>query len=456
MKKAFAILLALVCLAALLLVPVQAEDTPDKVSLFKEGLQWAYPFCEYFDSSSAPHQFISLEIQRACNSEGVLSEYCTYSYWQEEENPYLAGTVKAAVCEIPAEVLESFAGRHFTNKAAVRNVLRRDSNANGMGYLNALTYADGMYHIDLNFGGFGDLYPELYYLGYREVEANRYEVYLYLIAAWEIAEDYNYVDYVPGEDDVEGEDYVIVSTALDGGTTTQYMRMEDYGLKAVMSIEDGTYAFTSYEQIARADIPADSLTLEEKTLAVETRKDGVTLTAAPAEVPVGTHLAVAAITDADEIGTFNACMTNGETAVAAYHFTAMDAENAIIADFRATVTVRLPIPAGVTDPTLYYISDDGNTVEEIPGSVEGDEFVCTLSHFSTYVLAQKKAEPQPPVQTPTQTPTSGPEGSSPAPSMDTSNGPTDNTPEPTWLWIAAGIATAAAVAAAVILLRKKK
>ncbi len=388
MKKALAILLTLACLAAVLLVPAYAEA--DKVALFKEGVDWLYPFCDSFDSNSLPYEFITIQIRNACYQDAALAQYCTYTYSEDDtEQSWPLG----AVCEVPADVLEAYVGEHFTNKEALLELLRRESNVGGIGCLDAMTYADGVYRIELVFGGWGDLYPELYYIGYKDLGSNSYEVYFYLVASW-IEVDYDYQDYVPGADEVEGVDYLVYTTTYDGVTTTQYGRITEEGIRAVMTVENDNFAFTSYEKVETATIPADTLTKEEDSPVVETKKDGVTLTVAPEEVPVGTTLQVATVTDTNEITRFNACLTDGETVVAAYNFTALDKDAATIENFQATVTVRLPIPAGVTNPVLYYISDDGNTVEEIPGTVEGSEYVCTLSHFSTYVLAQKESGEQ--------------------------------------------------------------
>ena len=51
-----------------------------------------------------------------------------------------------------------------------------------------------------------------------------------------------------------------------------------------------------------------------------------------------------------------------------------------------TVTVTLPLPEGLTNPVVYYVSDDGKTVTNM-NATKGEGVVSfTTDHFSTYVL----------------------------------------------------------------------
>lgn len=52
-----------------------------------------------------------------------------------------------------------------------------------------------------------------------------------------------------------------------------------------------------------------------------------------------------------------------------------------------TATVTLPLPEGVTEPAVYYISDDGKAVELMPISkVENGSVTFTTNHFTTYAV----------------------------------------------------------------------
>lgn len=56
----------------------------------------------------------------------------------------------------------------------------------------------------------------------------------------------------------------------------------------------------------------------------------------------------------------------------------------------AEKTVTLPIPDGVTNPAVYYVSDDGETVEKMPTTLSEDGKTVTFktTHFSTYVIGE--------------------------------------------------------------------
>ena len=52
-----------------------------------------------------------------------------------------------------------------------------------------------------------------------------------------------------------------------------------------------------------------------------------------------------------------------------------------------TADVTLPIPEGVTDPAVFYISDDGMTVDNMDATDNGDGTVTfTTDHFSAYIV----------------------------------------------------------------------
>ena len=55
----------------------------------------------------------------------------------------------------------------------------------------------------------------------------------------------------------------------------------------------------------------------------------------------------------------------------------------------ATKTVTLPIPEGVTNPAVYYVSDNGTVVTPMETTVNTDGTVSfTTTHFSTYVVGE--------------------------------------------------------------------
>ena len=69
-------------------------------------------------------------------------------------------------------------------------------------------------------------------------------------------------------------------------------------------------------------------------------------------------------------------------------------------------TVTMPIPAGVTNPAVFYVSDDGKTVENMNAVKNEDGTVSFVTtHFSLYVVGQSTSievpDPQPATQTTT-------------------------------------------------------
>ena len=57
------------------------------------------------------------------------------------------------------------------------------------------------------------------------------------------------------------------------------------------------------------------------------------------------------------------------------------------------VTVTLPIPNGVEDPVVYYVSDDGETVTKMDASDNGDGTISfETDHFSIYVVGNTAEE----------------------------------------------------------------
>lgn len=65
-----------------------------------------------------------------------------------------------------------------------------------------------------------------------------------------------------------------------------------------------------------------------------------------------------------------------------------EAGEAVYALTEGEKTVTLPIPSGVTNPVVYYVSDDGATVENMNAVKDGDNVTFTTTHFSTYVIGE--------------------------------------------------------------------
>ena len=56
----------------------------------------------------------------------------------------------------------------------------------------------------------------------------------------------------------------------------------------------------------------------------------------------------------------------------------------------APKTVTLPIPEGVTNPAVYYVSDSGKSVVDMKAEIteDGEHVTFTTTHFSTYVVGE--------------------------------------------------------------------
>ncbi len=97
-------------------------------------------------------------------------------------------------------------------------------------------------------------------------------------------------------------------------------------------------------------------------------------------------LTVKTVEATETITTAVADVITGDVTV--YSFTPTYANGDTALTGKATVT--LPIPEGVTNPAVYYVSDDGATVENMNAvkTEDGKSVTFTTTHFSTYVVGE--------------------------------------------------------------------
>ena len=114
---------------------------------------------------------------------------------------------------------------------------------------------DGYYYY---WGGSGDIMPEYYYRGYKDLGDNLYEVYGYEVQWYDGFDDEGMpITYVPGEDEVEGVHYVMCTRTYEdenGETVT-----ETYSAKIVGVITTKIHYVNGYPKIlanTRADYAA--------------------------------------------------------------------------------------------------------------------------------------------------------------------------------------------------------
>ncbi len=340
-------------------------------------------FGEYFADGQLPHQHFRNQFYAAC-LHGELTPWFTFTYYNGDASGWQ--NVQSGVADIPAEIVEKAMGRHFTHQDLVVERLRNFS-ADGY-HFKTVTYADGMYHIEVGgAGGMGDPSPIFYYLGYEVLEDGSYAVY-----GWraEYLDEETWETYVPGPEDVLGEDYVYATQCWFNDKDTVYQvtagKILDESVRMVVTLKDNTYAYTSYELIHRNDIPADLLGNKTETTVGTATQNGTISSTDPNVLRQVYQFGMWQVTDTAKIDLV--LQSYGQT-LAAFDIMAMNRDYQIIPNFQGEMELRLPIPEGCVRPGLFYVSDDGKTVEEIPGEIAGDQFVCTLTHLSTYVLCEK-------------------------------------------------------------------
>ncbi len=435
MKKTLLLLVLALSLTLSLALPTRAAEAPVEDALM-EAIDWAHPFCDSFDNDSVPGDFIDMQLMWALqNDKGIFAEYLEYTYTTIDavDGPYTY--VSGWTGEIPADVFEAYATQHFTNKEAVRAYMHTNPEKE---YYDCYTYVDGVYQIhDGKSSGKGgyEYYPEL--AGYKDLGNDAYEVYVYHVAYSNFFPNYTYT-----EGDVEGVDYVLVEEhdEATGKTTIAYRGLGQWGgKKAVIHLTDGGFEFTSYEGAAHEDFPADMIEPEKK-LTVAAQQEGVSISMDGSQAPVGTALEITQITDSALLDGLTVALEQKGSLVNAYGFRALDANGNPIENFRQPVELKLEIPADCTNPAVYYVSDDGSTIEKIIGRIEDNHYICTLTHFSNYVLVN---EPSPE--------SSEPEASNPGASQPTDPSPdTGDSIQTIFLLLALSAGTL------IILLRKKQ
>ncbi len=479
MKKCIAIFLLLACMAALPLVPAQAET--NKEAIFYEGIRWLYPLSDTFAAGEVPEEYLYWILQMECHPDyGQFAKYLTYVTLPEDE--YEEESIMCTGSgDFPAEELEAFLGQHFTDHEALKASLR-----NGNPYFRTCTYEDGVYHIELDVhGGFGLGGSRPYCAGYKKIGTNLYEVY-HLMLDDEYRWSYHDKDYTfPAED--AGKVYMHIFSGED--ETTVRAKIEDTALKSVIRIENGTFAFTSYEKISREAIPADLQSDDwlEPYMRATFFANGASMDISVEHIPVCTYIDIYAHSDPNELDDM---LPKDVDSLRLLDITANDQDYKVIHDFHAPSTLYIDIPVECTNPAVYRILGRNQPAEEIPGWIEDGKYVCELTLFGTYALVQKEAKaPEPTTPAPTEpeltepVPTD-PESSAPAPSESeipspAPSEPADSTPAPsepeateppadspddqeksgtdlTWLWVVIPIVAVAGIAAAVFLLLKKK
>ncbi len=470
MKKIFALLLALACMTALLPIAAQAE-TDNLEALFNEGVHWLFPFSEPFAKNEIPGKFLCMKIR----NEETFSDYLTHTYLDQTDEDGIR--LQKTTGDLPAEELEAFLEKHFTSKDAVKNFLSADNPL-----FEDFSYADGVYHLEIIMTGGTDFYGHLpYYAGYKALGDNQYEVYHRLIdTEYFFPRDYTF----PAED--EGTEFVCVTSE----DTIVHAKIEDVALKSVISIENGTYSFTSYEKIDRADIPGDldNDGWEESYLTAKYYGRGAVLQIPVKEIPYGTSIDILSPRDLSSVAPmYDGIIGEDFSTLDVFPLSVVSDEDEFnVNNFKPTMTLYLDLPEECTKPVLIQILDAGTDTAEIPGQVIDGKYVCQLPCFGTFVLAQdnRPAEPEVTVPDVTEPEATEPEATEPEATEPEATEPEATEPEATepeatepeatepsgeapaakeedaadltWVWVVAAVVAVAAIAAAVIVILKKK
>ena len=139
-----------------------------------------------------------------------------------------------------------------------------------------------------------------------------------------------------------------------------------------------TYSGTIYETTFPINVWGKEFTVSDVTVLLDADAEGKEYGVTGANVVPSTN---------ENVATAIANVIEGDNYVA-YDITLAYAEG--YAAKEANKTVTLPIPEGVTNPGVYYVSDDGSEVVNMHATKneDGTAVTFTTTHFSTYAIGE--------------------------------------------------------------------
>ncbi len=288
--------------------------------------------------------------------------------------------------DVPAKDVEAAATKHFTNKTAIINDLRSKE------FYNAI---DNTYKLSV--GGYGTDLPDYIYKGYKALTNDTYEIYALRAYQWGSYGD----PYVPAEGEKEGVDYVIYPyTYYDfqdnqtiEHTTVVYGKLEKEAVKTVIKDNNGIYEFDSFEFIDCDSIPELDLNITpDKKISYKTKDVEINGTFDVLDANITFYSEV--IDNKDILNLIKKVVVAEDGKFVAYNLSASKFD-LNVSNFKGEIEVKIAVPEDYKNPAVFYVSDDGKTVEKFDSKVEDGFIIFKTKHFSNYVVAEQKEENKP-------------------------------------------------------------
>lgn len=188
------------------------------------------------------------------------------------------------------------------------------------------------------------------------------------------------------------------------------------------------------EVTTSTEAPITTTTAPEEPLVIVAKNETVTLESVADVFPENTVVAIEEIKETTKLETVKEAVKETAKSFVAYEITATSNNVAVQPNGKIKATFAVPATYNLANIGVFYVSDDGK-VEAIPCTVDAQNgtVIAELSHFSTYIVAEKNAVV-----------TIGPAETEPQPSY-------------TWIWIViAAVIVGGGVAAWYFLVFRKK
>ena len=328
----------------------------------------------------------------------VESNFSQYKVWEDEWG--------FAKYEIPAEEYEELV---FTVYAKNDTVIDRLHTSD----FYKTDKEEPYYLVEIG-GGFGGPLPVPVLQNYKLRDDGLYEAYALVADPLAVGAPSESGEYVPFEDDVEGEDYIVIWSeryGYDEETQTSYP-ISGYvpakligGLKTVidLDVENWSAIYHAYHMIDKNDIPeGEDVTVPEEEPDYIDIISGAVLEVSRDTFDVGVSITASEYYDEESMGkeeyqkTAEVLKDYGKV-VGVYEFEATKDGEKVQPGAPITAVFSLPEEYS-PDVSVYYVSDDGQIevidttiktyVEVVNGEVYTDmSAVAQLTHFSRYAVA---------------------------------------------------------------------
>ncbi len=267
-----------------------------------------------------------------------------------------------------------------------------------------------IYHLPF-IGGFGGMNKPREYVSYIKNKDNTYSLYYQTIDWLELPDS----EYKKIEDAGEWPSSVKYNGKTYESTADGYFCKNGYkdgGLVHTFDIKNGTARFISTKKYTGNKVPAQKPADKEENKdnnKTETDKDTATETTKPTQTVTQTEgLVLHAVENTFDKDTVVKAEIIAETAetyekvdtalkevankFVAYEITAIKNNTTVQPNGTVTATFDIPADFDTAKTVVYYIADDGKA-EELTTTVDTAtrKATATLTHFSTYVVAEKTA-----------------------------------------------------------------